>query len=118
MLIVTSIVATGAGLRVAAYFIEGRARITALAAVLAVAVPVGVFLGLIYALSYYLVRRFCVFQAWLLIATGGVVAVTAVAALSGVDVAKCLVTLVLAPTVTVVGFEVPARSQRHNRCSD
>ena len=45
MLIVTSIVATGAGLRVAAYFIEGRARIAAVAAVLSVAVPVGVFLG-------------------------------------------------------------------------
>src|SRR6202030_1804455 len=56
MLIVTCIVATGAGLRVAAFFIEGRAAITAVAVVLAVAVPVGVFLGLMYALSYYLVR--------------------------------------------------------------
>ena len=74
MLVVTSIVATGAGLRVAADFIEGRATITAVAAVLAVVVPVGVFLGLMYALSYYLLRRFYVFQAWLLIATGGAVA--------------------------------------------
>jgi len=106
MLIVTSIVATGAGLRVAADFIEGRATITAVAAVLAVAVPVGVFLGLMYALSYYLVRRSYVFQTWSLIATAGVVAVTLVAALSGVDVAKCLVILMLAPTVTVVGSEV------------
>jgi low temperature requirement protein LtrA len=106
ILIVTSIVATGAGLRVAAYFIEGRAGITALAAVLAVAVPVGVFLGLMYALSYQLVRRFYVFQVWLLIATAGVVAVSLVAALSGVDVARCLVILMLAPTVTVVGSEV------------
>src|SRR6202023_1771340 len=73
MLIVTSIVATGAGLRVAAYFIEGGARITALAAVLAVVVPVGVFLGLMYALSYYLIRRFSFFQVWLLMATAGVV---------------------------------------------
>jgi hypothetical protein len=106
MLIVTSIVATGAGLRLAAYFIEGRARITALAAVLAVGIPVGVFLGLMYALSYYLIRRFSLFQAWLLIATGGVVAVTLVAALSGVDVARCLVILMLAPTITVVASEV------------
>jgi low temperature requirement protein LtrA len=106
MLIVTSIVATGAGLRVAADFIEGRATITAVAAVLAVAVPVGVFLGLMYALSYYLVRRSYVFQTWSLIATAGVVAVTLVAALSGVDVARCLVILMLAPTVMVVGSEV------------
>jgi low temperature requirement protein LtrA len=106
MLIVTSVVATGAGLRVAAYFIEGRARITALATVLAVVVPVAVFLGLMYALSYYLVRRFKVFQAWLLIATAGVVTITLVAALSGVGVARCLVILVLAPTVTVMGSEL------------
>jgi low temperature requirement protein LtrA len=106
MLIVTSIVATGAGLRVAAWFIEGSARIPAVAAVLAVAIPVGLFLGLMYALSYYLARRFYVFQAWLLIATAGVVIVTLVAALSGVNVARCLVILMLAPAVTVVGSEV------------
>ena len=69
-------------------------------------VPVAVFLGLMYAASYHLVRRFYVFQVWLLIATAGVVAVTLVAALSGVDVARCLVILMLAPTVTVVGSEV------------
>jgi low temperature requirement protein LtrA len=111
MLVVTSIVATGAGLRVAAYFIEGRARITALAAVLAVAVPVGLFLGLMYALSYYLLRRFSVFQASWLIATGGVIAVALAAALSGVDVARCLVILMLAPTVTVVASEVSGRGK-------
>jgi len=106
MLVVTSIVATGAGLRVAANFIEGRATITAIAAVLAVVVPVGVFLLLMYGLSYYLVRRFYVFQAWLLIGTAGAIAATLVAGLSGVDVAKCLVILMLAPAVTVVGSEV------------
>src|SRR5216684_552393 len=95
-------------LGVASDVIEGRATITAVAAVLAVAVPVGVFLGVMYALSYYLVRRFYVFQTWSLIATGGVVAVTLVAALSGVDVARCLVILMLAPTATVVGAEVRA----------
>jgi len=106
MLVVTSIVATGAGLRVAANFIEGKGTISAIAAVLAVVVPVGVFLGLMYALSHYLVRRFYAFQAWLLIATGGAVAATLVAALSGVDVARCLVILMLAPAVAVVGSEV------------
>jgi hypothetical protein len=74
--------------------------------VLAVVVPVGVFLGLMYALSYYLVRRFYVFQAWLLIVTGGAVAAALVAALAGVDVARCLVILMVAPAVTVVGSEI------------
>jgi low temperature requirement protein LtrA len=106
MLVVTSIVATGAGLRVAADFLEGRGTITAIAAVLAVVVPVGVFLLLMYALSYYLIQRFYTFQAWLLIGTAGAVAATVVAALWGVDVAKCLVILMLAPAVTVVASEV------------
>ncbi len=105
MLIVTSIVATGAGLRVAAYFIEGTARISSVAAVLVVAVPVGVFLSVMYALTGYLVRRFYVFQAWSLIATAGVVAVSLVAALTGASLAVCLVILMLAPMVTVVTSE-------------
>ena len=105
MLVVTSIVATGAGLHVAADFIEGRSAITAIATVLAVVVPVAVFLGLMYALSYYLVRRSDIFQAWWLVATGGAIFATIAAAFSGLDVAECLVILMLAPAVTVVGAE-------------
>jgi low temperature requirement protein LtrA len=111
MAIVTSIVATGAGLHVAAYFIEHEAHISSLATVLSVAVPVCVFLGLIYALYYYLVRRFDPFQVWLLIATAAVVAVAVIAALSGITMAGCLVILMLAPAVTIVGYEV--RGYRH-----
>jgi hypothetical protein len=102
MLIVTSIVATGAGLRVAAYFIEGRASIAAVAAVLAVAVPVCVFRGLMYALPYSPVRRRYFFQTWSLIATAGVMAVTVVAAQSGVSVAKSLVILMLAQVLAAL----------------
>jgi len=115
MLLVTSIVATGAGLHVAANFIEHKAHISALAAVLTVAVPVGVFLGLIYALYYYLVRRFDPFHLWLLSATAGVVAVAVGAALAGVGMAMCLVILMLAPAVTVVGYEM--RGYRHQAAS-
>ena len=106
ILIVTAIVATGAGLHVAAYFIEHQTQISPLATVLSVALPVGAFLGLIYALYYYLVRRFQVFQVWLLIGTAAVVAVTVTAARSGVSMATCLVVLALAPAVTVVGYEI------------
>jgi low temperature requirement protein LtrA len=112
MVLVTAIVATGAGLHVAANFIEHKAHIGPLATVLTVAVPVGVFLGLIYALYYYLVRRFDPFHLWLLSATAGVVAVAVGAALSGVSMAVCLLILMLAPAVTVVGYEV--RGYRHH----
>jgi low temperature requirement protein LtrA len=111
MLLVTAIVATGAGLHVAANFIEHKAHISPLATVLTVAVPVGVFLALVYALYYYLVRRFDPFHLWLLSATAGVVAVAVGAALSGVSMAVCLVVLMFAPAVTVAGYEM--RGYRH-----
>jgi low temperature requirement protein LtrA len=106
MMIVTSTVATGAGLGVAARSIEGQARITALAAVLSVAVPVAVYLGFVHAMYWFLVRRIHPFHAWLLLVSGGVVALTVVAALGGLDMARCLVVLTLAPAVTVVGYEM------------
>ena len=115
LLIVTAIVATGAGLHVAAYFIEHKAHISALATVLTVAVPVGVFLGLIYALYYYLVRRFDPFHLWLLSGTAAVIAVAIVAAASGISMTVCLLILMLAPVVTVVGYEV--RGYRHQAAS-
>jgi low temperature requirement protein LtrA len=105
MLIVTAIVATGAGLHVAAYFIEHKAHVGPLATLLATAIPVSVFLAAIYALYTYLVRRFDPFHIWLLVATAAVVALAILAALAGVDMAVCLVILMLAPAVTVVGYE-------------
>jgi low temperature requirement protein LtrA len=111
LLVVTAIVATGAGLHVAASLIEHQAHISPLATVLTVAVPVAIFLGLIYALYYYLVRRFDPFHLWLLAATAGVIAVAVSAAVSGVGMAVCLVILMIAPAVTVVGYEV--RGYRH-----
>jgi low temperature requirement protein LtrA len=111
MLIVTAIVATGAGLHVAAYFIEHKAHISPLATVLTVAVPVSIFLGLIYVLYYYLVRRFDPFHLTLLGATVAVLAAAVGAALSGISMAVCLVILTFAPVVTVVGYEM--RGYRH-----
>lgn len=111
LLIVTSIVATGAGLHVAAYFIEHQAHIGAVATVLTVAAPVSIFLGMVYVVYYHLVRRFDPFHVWLLIMTAAVIAAAVVAALSGTGMALCLVILTLAPVVTVVGYEM--RGYRH-----
>ena len=106
MLIVTSIVATGAGLHLAAYFIDHQAHITAVAVVLAVAIPVLIFLMLLYGLCYYLVRRFHAFDARLLITSCAVAMFSVVAAWLGIGLGVCLVILMLAPTVTVVGYEL------------
>jgi low temperature requirement protein LtrA len=106
MLVITAIVAIGAGLHAAAYFIEGETQIGALATVLSVAIPVGIYLGLIYAIYYYLVRRFDGLHVWLLGGSAAIVALAVFAALSGVSMALCLVILMFAPAVTVVGYEV------------
>jgi hypothetical protein len=111
MLIVTSIVATGAGLHLAAFFIEHKAQVTVVGAVMAVAVPVVVFLGSLHALYYYLVRRFRAFDGWLLIASSSVAGTAVIAASAGLSLAICLVILALAPTVTVMGYE--ALGYRH-----
>jgi len=111
MLIVTSIVATGAGLHVAAFFIEHNARITVVGAVLVVAAPVAGFLGLLHALYYYLVRRFRAFDAYLLISSAGVAGIAVIAASVGISLANCLVILMLAPAISIVACE--ALGYRH-----
>src|SRR6266478_5705305 len=113
MLIVTAIVATGAGLQVAAYFIERRAVIGPLATVLSVATPVAAYIGLNYAIYYYLVRRFYRLDVWLLTGVAAVLAASVLAAQSGIDMAKCLVVLILAPAIIVVGYE--GRGYRYER---
>jgi low temperature requirement protein LtrA len=105
VLIVTAIVATGAGLRVAAYFIEHKSVIGPLATVLSVATPVAVYIALSYAIYYYLVRRFIRLDAWLLSASAALLVATVVAAQSGLDMAKCLVILILAPAINIIGYE-------------
>jgi hypothetical protein len=106
MLTVAAIVATGAGLHVAAYFIEHKAHIGPLATLLSVAIPLAVFLGAIYALHYYLVRRFDPLHIWLLAGTAAMLALAVIAVLAGVDMAVCLIILTLAPAVSVVGYEM------------
>jgi hypothetical protein len=112
---IAAIVATGAGLHVAALFIEHKAQIGPVGAVLTVAIPVAILLGLVYALYYYLVRRFDPFHLWLLTGTGAVVAAAVGAAVAGVGMPTCLVILMLAPVVTVVGYET--RGYRHQAAS-
>lgn len=105
MILITAIVATGAGLHVAAYFIEGKAHIGSVATLLTTAIPVGVFLLGIYALYAYLVKAFNPFHTRLLLGTAAVLVTSVLAALAGVDMAVCLIILMFAPVVTIVGYE-------------
>jgi hypothetical protein len=53
-----------------------------------------------------LVRSVRALDPWLLITSSGIVMISVIAALSGVSMAECLVVLMLAPAVTVIGYEV------------
>lgn len=105
LLLVSAIVATGAGLHVAAYYLEHKAHISAFATLLAVAVPVASYVVLIYWLYYYLVQQFDSFHTWLLAMTAAVIAIAITAAVAGFSMPACLCILMLAPVVTVVGYE-------------
>jgi len=106
MAVIGAIVATGAGLHVAAYFIEGESKLDSPQTVLALAIPVGIYLVLIFALYAYMVRTIDAFHI-VLVAICAVVLIASVwFALAGVDMAVCLLVVMLAPIVVVIGFEL------------
>lgn len=107
-----SIVATGAGLHVAAYYIEHKAHISSVATVLTVAVPVAIYLALIYAMYTYLLRRSDRLHTWLLSGTAVVLAASVAAAVAGIPMSVCLIILMLAPVVTIVGYELAGHHHR------
>ena len=107
-----AIIATGAGLHVAALQLEaGHAAdaqahgVGELGAVLAVALPVGLYILSVFLLYAALVRRFDPWH-YLLIAGTAVVLIAAVLlAVAGVPMSVCLLVVMGAPLVTVVGYE-------------
>lgn len=103
--IVVCILATGAGLHVAAYVLEHKSSIGVPAALLATALPVAGFVGLVYALYGYLVRRSDPLHTWLLVLTALVMMAAIIASFAGAGIAVCLFILALAPLVTVAGYE-------------
>ncbi|HTE65356.1 MAG TPA: low temperature requirement protein A, partial [Candidatus Binatia bacterium] len=105
ILVFGSIAATGAGLHVAADYIGHEAHIGATATVLTVVVPVAVFVIALLALYSYLVHAVDPFHVGLFVGTAAVLLLAVLLASIGVPMAVCLVVLMLAPLVTVVGYE-------------
>jgi low temperature requirement protein LtrA len=104
-LIFPPLAALGAGLHVAAYALEGEAEISSTGVVLSVLIPVALFILAIFLLYSLLTRTRDPFHLLLLGLTAVVFAVTVLLAVAGASVAICLLVLVLAPAVTVVGYE-------------
>ena len=105
LLIFTAIAATGAGLHVAAYYLEHQSHLSAFLTVLAVVFPVGLFVMTLFGLYYQLYRQFDLLHGMLLVLTMIALAVPLGMAASGVAVQWCLMVLCLAPMVTVIGYE-------------
>jgi low temperature requirement protein LtrA len=101
-----SIVATGAGLHVASYYIEHHSKLGSVGTVFSVAIPVAVYTLGVYLIYMLLVRAWDAFHALLVALTAVVLVAAVLAALAGVSMALCLLVVTLAPVVTVVGFEL------------
>ena len=105
ILIFGSLAAVGAGLHVAALYLEHHTTIGAVGTVLSVAVPLAVYVLTLFGLYTLLMRQKDPFHIGLLVGTAAVLVLAVVLAEAGVSMAVCLVVLALAPVVTVVGYE-------------
>ncbi len=107
------IAGAGAGLHVAGLYLEHDAELGGTAVVLALALPVGLYVLMIYLLHTLLLSARDSFHL-LLIAISMVVLLAAVLlAAAGAALSLCLLVVMLAPFVTVVGYEtVGHRRQR------
>lgn len=100
-----ALVAVGAGLHAAAYYLEHHSVLTESGTVLTVAVPIALYIASIYALNYQLVRVLDPFYLLMLGGTAVVVAAAIAMAAWGVHMVWCLAVLALAPWVSVIGYE-------------
>ncbi len=100
-----ALAAIGAGLHVAALFIEHEAHIGPTATVLTVAIPVAIALFTIYGIYTYVMHETDRLHLGLLAGTIAVLILTVVLAAAGVAMAWCLIVLMCAPLVSVIGYE-------------
>jgi low temperature requirement protein LtrA len=111
ILIFSSIAATGAGLHVAQYYLEGQSKLDSTGTVLTLVAPVAVFTGVIYLLYAVSMRAADSFHLLLLAGTAAVLVAAVVLANQGLPMPWSQVVVALAPVVTIVGYE--AIGHRH-----
>jgi low temperature requirement protein LtrA len=107
-----AVVATGAGLHVAAYLVEGETKLDVFDTLLTTAIPLAVYVLGIFLLYAYLSRTVDPFHFLLIGVSALVLGASVALAASGVAIEWCLLVLALVPWVTVVGYETIGH--RHN----
>jgi low temperature requirement protein LtrA len=101
-----AIVGTGAGLHAAAYYVEHHSRLGAVGTVLSVAIPVAVYIVAVYVLYIGLLRTRDAFHLLLGVLTALVLVSAVLLVAKGMSMANALLIVMLAPAVTVVGYEL------------
>lgn len=104
-----AVAAVGGGLHVAGLQLEHQSELGAVAVVLCLAVPVAAYLLSVYALYSILLATSDSLHVWLLVATMGVLVLAVALAALGVEISVCLLVIMIAPFVTVVGYETVGR---------
>jgi low temperature requirement protein LtrA len=105
IVIFSALAAIGAGLHVAAYYLEHETTLGATGTVLSTAIPVTIYILALYGIYAAFTRHADPFHLSLLAGTAAVLVLSVALAALGAGVAVCLVVLMFAPVVTVLGYE-------------
>lgn len=106
ILVFASIVATGAGLHVAAYYIEHHSELSSVATVATVVIPVGIYILTVYVLYSVMARTVALLHVLVVVLTAAVLGLAVLLAAYGISMANCLLVVTLAPAVSVVAYEL------------
>lgn len=102
----------GAGLHVAGLYLEHHVEISETAVVLALVLPVSLYLLVVYLLHSLLLSTGDRFHLLLIALSLAVLLASALLAATGAPAAVCLIVAMLAPFVTVVGYETVGREHQ------
>lgn len=100
-----ALVAVGGGLHAAAYLVEGKTKLDVLDTLLTTAIPLTIYLLVIFLLYAYLTATVDPFHLPMLAVSLGVIGASVAMAALGAGLEWCLLVLALTPWVTVVAYE-------------
>lgn len=103
--VLSALVAVGAGLHVAAYFFEGHSKLGTLGTVVTIAIPLAAFILSIYVVFAVLTRTLDTYHVGAILMTAAVIAAALVLAARGASLPTSLLVLTAAPWVTVLAYE-------------
>ncbi|MBL7500751.1 low temperature requirement protein A [Frankia sp. CNm7] len=107
-----AIVAVGAGLHAAAYFLDHHSELSLVGTVMTVVAPLAFYVLALYVFYAAVSRSLDPFHLLLVLSSVGFLVAPVVMAAAGVSVTWCLLVLALTPWVTVLGYETVG--YRHN----